>query len=865
MTNRKIIAAVMSVAIASVLLWMGCSMAVNEGVERSVPIFTPYISVQPISYAFKVSDYDAPPRLEVKVAEWDSGEGRLSYQWYTFETLKEFYENAATAIDGAKSSTYTPANITATAGKIYYYYVVVTNTNSNAIGEKSASLKSDVAAISFYADNNPPIPVITKNPVSASYIIGRTAAIAPLDVRATVEEGGSIRYQWYSFRLTDGFNTDGTPKGTLIPNEILRTYLPDKTDLIRGDNYYYVVVANVRFNAGGDETGRAEQVSMPAIITMMPGEKAAPPRITRQPRDIQYFPADSLNTLTVVAESVDSGALSYQWYESATLSGAGTAISDEEDATVGKTASFQPPKEAKFYYVIVTNTNTEVTGATTATIQSKTVEVKVKAAGSGSANAFITVNPNKKFQYIRGYGGMETTWGNFFQSDEEDMENMFSTAPNKLGYNMWRIMIPPITTNIDGDEEGRGGLKEYVMARQYSNRYYRNVQYVNAHNGYVLASPWSPPKEWKTNHSIVSGGHLDPRYYKEFANYLRSYARHMLNEGAPIYAVSIANEPNYAGGYDGCEWTPEQMRDFYKQVGRFTQGVRGMGGGKVIPTVLTVNGESANTPDINYAAMNDPVSNAAIDLFARHVYGEQRVVLWGHPNLNGREVWMTEHNINSASATAFPQDSTWNFLWRFMNDVDLVIRLNNENAFVWWVVKRFYSFIGEGDAATTEHAILPRGWGLAHYSKFTIDTTRIDVNVTGSLSGGGAIVMGGALDEQGKPQSGNVNSLNFNLDNSSIKITAFISQDGNEISLVMWAPTSTDGSGGFNLGTAQINMPEGFTIRSASAMRSRSEGGGSRGVANCAQWEVPDIASDRKSAYVSLPSSQLLSVKFIKE
>ena len=869
MTNRKIIAAMTSVVIVSVLLWMGCNMVVNESEARAVPIFTPYISVQPASYSFKVGAYTAPPRLEVKVSEWDSGEGSLSYQWYTFETLKEFYErdlvdddgelvSPIPPIQGATRSTYTPANIPSTpeAGKTYYYYVVVTNTNKNATTEsKSASLTSDIAIISFYADNNPPTPVITQNPVNASYTIGKTAAVATLDVRATVAEGGLLQYQWYSFKLADGFNDNGTPKGTEIPNEIVRTYLPEITDLARGDNYYYVVVSNVTVNPEGVITARTDVISVPAIITMAPGEKASPPRITQQPKDILYFSSDDLNApdapkLSVRATSIDNGTLTYQWHRSNTAGGVGSAI----EGTAAKEANYQPPKSEGFFYVVVTNTvpDDAVTGEKKAITESKKVEVKVSSASSpGTPHATITVNPAVKYQYIRGYGGMETTWGNFFQSDEGDMENMFN--PDKLGYNIWRIMIPPISTNAED-------IKNYVLSRSYADRYYKNVQIVNKYNGYVLASPWSPPKEWKTNHSINSGGHLDPRYYKEYANYLRSYSRHMANEGAPIYAVSIANEPNYAGGYDGCEWEPEQMRDFFKEVGRFTQGVRGWGGGKQIPTVLTVNGESANTPNINLAAMKDPKSNAAIDLFARHVYGEQRVVLWGNPNLNGREVWMTEHNINSASATAFPQDSTWNFLWRFMNDVDLVIRLNNENAFVWWVVKRFYSFIGEGDASTAIGSILPRGWGMAHYSKFTIDTWRMDVNVTGKLNSasGPDVVMGSGTGV-------NVNSDSFGLDNTSVKITAFVSQDGNEISLVMWTPTGTDGSGGYALGTAQINMPADFTIRSASAMRSRDDGKTDRKVTYCGLPEQVYVASDRRSAIVNLPNSQLLSVKFIKE
>jgi len=858
MTNRKIIAAVVSIAMGVALLCTGCEMSVNAPIPMGAPIFEPYISVQPASYSYAIDKYSSAPTLSIEVWDWNDQDGTLTFQWYQFDRLEQYYKSAddpIEPIEGARGKEYQPEITAPRAGDRYYYYVEVTNTNGMATGGKtSATVQSDVAIIAFGAAGSLDIPVIKQNPASNDYTMGRSI-FAPLDVWATVGGDSSVQYQWYKFKLADGFNTNGTPNGTPVSGATQRTYLPEAEDLGVGPNYYYVVVSNVTTNPEGMVTARADQYSIPAIIRMGLGEKAAPPRINQQPRDITYIIGNNASAadtpkLMIGAVPIDGGALTYRWYSSDTAVGAGTAV---PTSTPGATAEVFPPDintsaaGEKYYYVVITNTNGYVTGQTVETITSKRAKVKVQAPGTIPASAaVITVDPATRYQYIRGYGGMETTWGNFFQSDPADMKKMFD--PEILGFNIWRIMIPPITTNIDDPETG---LEQYVMNRTYTNRYYENVKIVNSYNGYVLASPWSPPKEWKSNNSINSGGNLMPQYYRQYANYLRSYARHMAGKGAPIYAISIANEPNYAGGYDGCEWSNEEMRDFFKEVGRFTQGVRGWGGGKAIPTVLTVNGESANTPNINLAAMNDPVSNAAIDLFARHVYGEQTVRLWGNPNLKGREVWMTEHNINSASSTAFPNDWTWNYVWRFMNDVDLVIRLNNENAFVWWVVKRFYSFIGDGEANSPGGEILPRGWGLAHYARFSIDNTRIEVNVSGS-----GLVMGS-----------NVNSNAFNLDNPSIRVTAFISQDGNEISLVMFTPTSTDGSGGFTLGDAQIQMPTDFKIRSATAMRSQAgRGGGATGtIENMGQIEGVTIAADRQSAYINLPRSQILSVKFIKE
>lgn len=44
----------------------------------------------------------------------------------------------------------------------------------------------------------------------------------------------------------------------------------------------------------------------------------------------------------------------------------------------------------------------------------------------------------------------------------------------------------------------------------------------------------------------------------------------------------------------------------------------------------------------------------------------------------------------------------------------------NWNAYIWWWARRYYSFLGDGDAqfGTTRGEILKRGWAFSHYAKF---------------------------------------------------------------------------------------------------------------------------------------------------
>jgi hypothetical protein len=418
--------------------------------------------------------------------------------------------------------------------------------------------------------------------------------------------------------------------GIAISGATGNTFLPHGPDLTLGVNYYYVEVTNTI----GSQTRTI--ASIPARLTVQPGERAMEPTISSQPRSALYFPTETIRALEVAAASPDSGTLSYQWFSNTTASGTGGS------AILGETnAAFTPPVNlaspgTHHYYVVVTNTNPNVTGATIATTTSRPVQVRVSTPSGAVPNARVTVNTGVRRNYIRGYGAMDVAWSNFPETTAQDTDLLFNPDYG-LGLNMLRIMIMPGNINIETT------MRDLVAGDRPD--FYNNVRIANSYGGSVLASPWSPPREWKTNNSIDGSGRLIPAYYRQYSGYLRSFAQHMFNNGAPIYAISIQNEPNYTAGYDGALWSPNEMRDFFIEVGHFTRGVRGFGGGRDTPVVLTMIGESANNPDIQYPAMDDARSRAVIDLLARHNYGE-RASHMDQNRLHGKEIWMTEMNIN---------------------------------------------------------------------------------------------------------------------------------------------------------------------------------------------------------------------------
>jgi len=868
--NKKTMA-IISILFTALLAvaFIACQLGGAE--EPAKNLTRPYISVQPESRSFFVDNYE-PPELKVEIWEWDPGDGDLSYQWYRFEDIDEYCANGGTPIGGAGDTSYTPTDITPAVDKQYYFYVAVTNTKSDALDTPTMTIQSEMAVISFSASgNNPLFPIIARQPADANYSWGRSLNAMKVDARLPKVENkfgemeaapGALTYQWY--KNSERKIAGGTP----IEGADKASFMPDYDTLAMDNNYYYVKVTNTLSNR------TAVSTSIPAIINMKPGEKAGAPRINQQPVD-RIFLGGNGEPLTVEAESPDMGELSFQWYSNPTPA---EKYDDYENWTLipGATDSSKTGLKYKstysptgsgtsYYYVKITNTNENVNpDYKTAEVISKAVKVLfTNAAGEHPFNATITIpDPNilaNQRQYIRGYGGMDVAWESFPKTNPEDTELMYD--PDRMGYNILRIMITPDNVDI------KKTLEDLTKPGGIRPAYYENVKIVNKYGGYVAAAPWTPPKEWKSNNSKNGGGNLIPAYYRLFATYLRNFCQIMYDNGAPIYTVSISNEPNYVAGYDGCEWSPEEMKNFWMEVGHFTDGVRGYGGGREIPYVLTMNGESANTPYINRAALREPKAKAAIDLLARHIYGERKRSLWNdYPsdiqkgpetdrNKGRLEVWMTEHNINSANATGYVNDSTWNYIWRFLNDVDLVMRINNENAFVWWASKRFYSMVGDGQFGTVPGAPLPRGWALTHYARYTIDTTRLNLtsaNISGTFADGTTPI--GPIEDAGSK----VNDTDDNLDNESVRITAYVSQDGNAISMVMWTPTKISGSGGYDMGDIKINLPDGFTINGVSAHRSTSRDDIFQ------PYDGIVISSDRKSAYVTLNRSQILSVKFTR-
>jgi O-glycosyl hydrolase len=575
---------------------------------------------------------------------------------------------------------------------------------------------------------------------------------------------------------------------------------------------------------------------------------SAMPVISIHPTSVDYVGGAAIGELSVRAAASDGGTLAWQWYEAASfLNTGGTLIGGAAAETY--TPDLGSEMGSYYYYAVVTNTKE---GLAPRSNTSNPARIRVLAEAPAAPTVTVTIN-SANAQYVRGFGGMSNAFGiggtGARYMEPRDIDTMFNPDTG-LGYNILRIMIWPNPL-----EEVISGQVEPQMNNQIT--YLEVVKRVNRYGGYVMASPWTPPAAWKVNGSETgtAPSHLLPQHYADYAQYLANYAAAMARYGAPIYTLAIQNEPSFPASYAGCQWSSQQQLDFYsaRGVGRFLDGILGYGGGEALNNVVSMSGEPHQDVTWNNPVKNNAAANALVDIYAYHIYGKMDNAYTDvqQDTDNGRkEVWMTEHNINSGSGLEV-QDYSWDFVWRVADEIDHVIRINNSNAFVWWYLKRYYSMVGDNAFGTVNGEVMPRGWVMSHWAKYATDTVRIPAVVAGH------------------PGSGNANDTNATGSTSSVNVKAsayrrkaspssywerVVKNQEDSISLVIYDKRTNAAVEGQDI---RVNLPADFgQARYAHAI-----------ISDANNKQAPllvVLAAGGTTADFTLPPNSIVSIKFSK-
>jgi len=567
------------------------------------------------------------------------------------------------------------------------------------------------------------------------------------------------------------------------------------------------------------------------------------PVITEQSGTKRYTIAMNPKLLSVsVAAVEDGGTLTYQWYSAPTFATTGGTEVENQTAL-----TYQPTGGSvgtTYYYLIVTNSKTYTPDGADPIVRIATTAsapmgvIVIENLPNVAATVTVTATQN---QYVRGFGGMSNgfnlTGTGVRYMEMRDIETMF--GPNGLGLKILRIMIYPYTLR-----QVTSGQVEPQM--RHATTYLNVVKKVNEYGGYVLASPWTAPAHYKTNESLSAGGHLKTTMYVDYANYLRAFATDMAANDAPVYAVSIQNEPSLTVGYDGMEWTEAEHRNFFRDVAQYISrsptAVPGYGGGAPTPFVKVVSGEAHQIGGWYTSAMDaiiaNPQAHNNMDMVAYHIYGGSgtKASVTRNGTLN-RETWMTEYNINSGNEAGYVQDQTWNYVWLFAETIHNTIGNNDSSGFVWWYLKRFYGVIGDGAFGSPNGGVMPRGHVLSHYAKYATDTVRVDATTTHPMANSGNIRLTAFQRKSVKSNAVEQQVLAVGEDSYSVVIYDQRTSSGAETSL-------------------RINLPAGFEASEAFGI-----------ISDPTRRRAPVnvvLNPDGNSADVSLPTNAIISLKFVK-
>jgi glucosylceramidase len=194
---------------------------------------------------------------------------------------------------------------------------------------------------------------------------------------------------------------------------------------------------------------------------------------------------------------------------------------------------------------------------------------------AGSVLPDITVYPNESRQIIEGFGGCfnEKGWEALSVLSREErgavMHRIFNPVDG-LGFSICRVPIGANDYALDRYTLNETPLDYEMKHFSIDRDQIRLIPYIKEAMSIqpklrLWGSAWTPPTWMKDNRTFDSGNFLDdPNIYRAYALYLLKFIQAYRQEGLPIEAVAVQNEPGTLTNYPSCDWTAVQYLSFIR-------------------------------------------------------------------------------------------------------------------------------------------------------------------------------------------------------------------------------------------------------------------------------------------------------------
>ena len=341
----------------------------------------------------------------------------------------------------------------------------------------------------------------------------------------------------------------------------------------------------------------------------------------------------------------------------------------------------------------------------------KHVWKQLAIAGAFASTAFastVTVDVTDEHQVIRGFGGMvHNEWQGGSGLSEADAKIAFGTGDGTIGLNTLRI---PVYANSSS-------FNKEVQAAKYAKKY--------AGDDFILyATPWTSPYAGANQHMASSN-------YQKYVDHLNRFTAYMKDQGVPLYAISISNEPDWCGEW-AC-WSADEIYNFTKG---YADQMR-KNGTKVIST------ESFRYDKNLYnKVLNDANALKNWDILGAHFYASEASTgddffAYSLADQKGVERWMTEHYTESQGSgndwrvvrnTGDQANQNKKDTVRALDvayDIHRGLAVGNFSQYTWWYIRRCYGLIMEkdfGNKLTIPQneigKISKRGYVMSQFARF---------------------------------------------------------------------------------------------------------------------------------------------------
>ena len=312
-------------------------------------------------------------------------------------------------------------------------------------------------------------------------------------------------------------------------------------------------------------------------------------------------------------------------------------------------------------------------------------------AVDADAASACTINTNKTYQRIRGFGGMNhpewqsvnTQYGAGGDMTADQVQTAFGNGANELGLTILRIFV----------SDQQNAWNNAIPTAQRAAKL----------GATIFATPWNPPASMRSN---GSGGPRGGQYVlnngaeAQYAKHLNDFIKFCNGKGIQLNSISVQNEPDWSGEW--TYWAPARCASFLANYGpSVTAGT---------DTKMMSPESFSYSKDYYNAILNDSKAMANCDMFGTHFYGTQRSAM-DFPALEncGKEIWMTEVYVPNSDANSADR---WPEGVQVAENIHNAMVVGNMNAYVWWYIRRQYSPLWDNGK------ISKRGYAMAQFSKW---------------------------------------------------------------------------------------------------------------------------------------------------